>query len=46
MQISAPILGQLIQEVAVLNEKIAVEIYDFVADAKKPKNTALIRFPR
>jgi len=36
---------QLIQEVAVLNEKIAVEIYDFVADAQKAKEYGIDKIP-
>ena len=37
---------KLAQELATLNDKITVEIYDFVADALKPRNTALTRFQR
>ena len=36
---------QLIQEVAALNEKIAVEIYDFVADAQKAKEYGVDKIP-
>jgi glutaredoxin-like protein len=36
---------QLIQEVAALNEKITVEIYDFVADAQKAKQYDVSKIP-
>jgi glutaredoxin-like protein len=36
---------QLIQEFAALNEKIAVEIYDFVADAEKAKEYGVNKIP-
>jgi glutaredoxin-like protein len=36
---------QLIQEFAALNEKIAVEVYDFVADASKAKEYGVEKIP-
>lgn len=36
---------QLIQELAALNEKIAVEIYDFVVDARKAKDYGVTGIP-
>src|SRR4030065_2080994 len=36
---------QLVQELATLNDKIKVEVYDFVADADKAKELGITRIP-
>jgi alkyl hydroperoxide reductase subunit AhpF len=36
---------ELVQELATLNDKIAVEVYDFVADAQKAKDYGIDKIP-